>query len=565
MLGLLLLALLLASARAALAQTPITAEVDRDVLTIEDQLTLTVLIAGDQMNLTPPDLSGLTDFVVVGHSTTTQISIVNGVMTTQGVFLYRLQPLREGVLVIPPFGVEIGGQYYETSPLEVMVLPGGSAVPAPAPNEPPPDTTLYGQDFFVEAEVDNPTPYVNQQVIYTFRFYRPAQLVAGRPMDYQAPPFVDFWSNTTLSQPEYNTVAAGRHYLVTEIRTALFPAKPGQITIVPARLVIPAILFEPDIILETEPVVVEVQPLPAGAPADFSGAVGQFQIRATLSAVETKVDEPLTLEVIVEGAGNVEILSEPTLPEMEGWRYFESQTSTDVRAKEDVVYGLRSFERLIVPIRAGKYTVPPVAFSYFDPQDGAYHTVKSDPIYVTVLPAEGEPPPLPGAAAPLAGEIHPIKPVPATLEPAAFSLWGNGFYWACWGLPLVTVAGAWAWQSRRQRLAQDVGYARRKNARHLFEQILREKQADVYGLVQRALLGYLSDKLNRPTAGLTTAGLLELLRQETQLEPALITQIEGLLTQIEANRFAPGGAGADGQSLIIEARQLVKSLDKNLK
>ncbi len=556
----------------ALAQSPITAEVDRTSLAVDEQLVLTVTVTGDFLNIPTPDLSQLTDFRVVGSSTSTQVSIINGQLTSQGNFVYRLQPLREGNLVIPSLGVEIDGQIYQTGPINIDVV-AGRTTPVSPPGEDLPSTeapnTLHGENFFVEAEVDSPTPYLGQQIVYTFRLYQAADFL-GQP-DYQPPPFIDFWGQTVLSQPQYNTTAAGRNYLVTEIKTALFPANIGPVTIAPAKFIIPGGLFQPDIVLETESVTVNVQSLPEGAPAEFSGAVGQFQIKAHLSQAEGKVDEPLTLVVEIEGAGNIEVLTEPVLPELPNWRVFDSHPSTTIEVQGESVYGIRRFERLIVPSQSGEQTIPPISFSYYDPQVGEYRTVGSDPILITIHPGEADslsssttvigPDKRPITL--IAGDIRHIKPVPPSLSSAGVSVLSSPLYWSCWVWPVLVAGGFWIWQRRRQRLLGDSVYARRQRARRTAQKILAGVQysgEDSSAAAQRALLGYLSDKLNRPTVGLTTDRLLSLL-EEFQLDPILVDRVQAVLTQIDIGRFAPGGDAA-AQSLISDTRKLINDLEK---
>ena len=130
-LAFILLATVWAGGRVALAQSPITAQVDRNSLAADEQLVLSVTVSGDFLKIPQPDISLLEDFVVVSSSTSTQVSIVNGQMTSQGVFIYRLQPLREGQLVINPISVNVDGQVYLTDPISIEVLPGG------LPNNPP--------------------------------------------------------------------------------------------------------------------------------------------------------------------------------------------------------------------------------------------------------------------------------------------------------------------------------------------------------------------------------------------------------------------------------------------
>ena len=560
-----LLLLMMGSSKIALAQSSIEARVDRTNLGVDEQLLLTVTLTGDFSTLPNPDLSGLQDFAVVSSSTSRQVSIVNGQMSSEGVFSYVLQPLREGALIIPSISVTVEGQIYQTDAIEIMVQNGGSP---PTPNENVPSATgpesLVGQDLFVEAEVNNPTPYLGEQFLYTFRFFQAVDYPVnfGGRLDYQAPSFTDFWSQT-LSQPQYTAQVNGRTYTVTEVRTALFPAGLNEITIEPARLVVPGGLFNPDVVLETLPLIVDVRSLPSGAPPDFNGAVGQFELRASLNTTESQVNDTVTLELEIEGEGNIEALTEPVLPEIPNWRFFESQPSVMLDPREDKVFGIRRFERLMVPGQPGDYIIPAIGFSYYDPEVDEYRTSTTRPIPITILPGEGD---FDDLAEPIdiaAGELRDLKPVPASLEGSFFFSLLNPLYWFCWIVPLFVIGTIWIFQTQRQRLITDTGYARRLRAKRIAHKILtnaQQHQGDGYAATQRAVLGYLSDKLNRPTAGLTTDNLIKLL-VESKLDPTLIERIKGILGQIEISRFAPIEEAAT-QSLLAETKQLIDDLER---
>ncbi|MBN1995048.1 MAG: protein BatD [Anaerolineae bacterium] len=557
-----------------LAQSPIMVQVDRTTLSTDEELLLTVTVTSELVNIPQPDLSGLVDFAVINSGSSTQISIINGKMTSQGIYRYHLQPLKAGNLVIPSLSVTIDGQTYQTESIHIKVTPGlNPTLPGTPPATIEAPTSLVGQPVFVEAEVDNPTPYLGQQITYIFRFYQAADAslpTFSRP-DYQPPSFTNFWGSTVLAQPYYSTTINGQNYFVTEVHTALFPANPGPLTIEPAKLVIPGDLFNPDIALETEPLTIEVQSLPEGAPPDFSGAVGQFEIQAHLSETEGQVDEPLTLFIDIEGTGNVEVLTEPPLPELPNWRIFDSQSSSSLEVREEEVYGRRRFERLIVPGHPGDYEFPPISFSYYDPQAGEYRTIKTEPIPLTIYPNDAT------FSSPLVvlgsdkqpitlttGDIRHIKPVPTILESAGGLLLHQPLYWAFWILPVLIVGGVWFWQNRRQRLALDTAYARSQRARRTAQKILAgagQTGADGYAAAQRALLGYLADKLNRPTVGLTNDELINLLHQY-QLDPSLLEQVKAVLTQVEAGRFAPIEETVV-QSLLTETQRLINNLEKS--
>lgn len=550
------------------AQSSIRVEVDRTTLSTDEQLLLSVIVTSESATLPDPDVSNLQDFVIISRSSSTQISIINGQMTAQGVYNYILQPLKSGTLFIPPIPVTVSGQIYQSDPLQIEVTVGSTAPPTPDENlstSPAPDE-LIGQNLFVEAEVDNLNPYLGQQILYTFRFYQAIDYPVsfqGR-LDYQAPAFTDFWSQT-LSQPQYTTQVGGRSYTVTEIRTALFPSGLNEITIKPAKLVVPGGLFSPDVVLETDPLNINVRSLPEGAPLDFNGAVGQFELQTSVDATQGRVNEPITLAIEIEGRGNIETLTEPQLPKLSLWRFFDSQSSTTLDPRDDGLYGIRRFERLMVPGQAGGYTIPAINFSYYDPAAEQYRTRTTEPILLTIEPGVDEFGAIvePGGLA--EGDIHALKPVPASLTRSRFFSLLNPLYWLCWIIPLFIIGTIWVFQNQRRRLSTDAGYARRLRAKRIAQQILKEASqagVDQYAAAQRALLGYLSDKLNRPTTGLTTTNLVKLLA-EYKLAPTLIERIRGILAHIETSRFAPVEE-ASVQSLLSDTWQLINDLEKSL-
>jgi hypothetical protein len=564
------------------AQAAIQAEVDRTALTTDETLLLTVTLHSSSLLDAPrPSLPVLTGFNVVGSSSSSQISIVNGDVTSVVVYSYRLQPYETGDLEIEPISVTIGGQTHSTEPITVHVSQGtGAPAPAPAPSSrqpaSPPATTsmeLAGQDLFVEAAVDNPTPYVGQQVVYTFRFYEASNLW-GQP-GYEAPTFTGFWSEPQRDQQEYQVQAAGRIYRVTEVRTILFPSVVGPVTIDPARLTIPGGLFRAGQTLQTKPVELNVQPLPPGAPSGFDGAVGQFNLTATVEPTLGKVDEPLTWQVTLSGRGNVSIAPDPVWPEIDGWRSFESQATVHSEIRDGQVVGSRTYERLLVPSLEGESVIPSLEYVYFDPSTGQYHSVRSEPISVSITPgATGAPPatapPRPGqkeTVEQLADDIHHLKAVPSSLGVVEEPVTASGLYWAAWAFPVLGAAGYFAWQRRQRYWEKNLGLARssqaRKKARRALAQARRRK-GDAYGATGQILTDYLADKLDRPVAGLTHQALAELL-VEQGASPDLAERVEVLLVTSELGRFAPGADDPDhARSLLQEMDILIVAVERVL-
>ena len=333
-----------------------------------------------------PALPPLDGFRIMGTSSSTQMTSINGSSSVSTSYQYRLQPVRTGDLVIPALAVTIDGQQETTQPIAVTVTQGTGQPPASSsqPSAPltpgglpnlfnfngdpmdllnqldqwlqtqpsgllggatsiplmsgadapviDPPAGLTGQDYYLEAVVDNATPYQGEQVLYSLRLYRAVSPLGQ--ITYNAPAFSGFWSKELPDQVQYRTQAGGRPYSVTELKTALFPTVAGEVTIEPGRMQIPGDFFSASgSEIASQPVTFNVKSLPANAPASFTGAVGNFDIAAEVDSTDGKVGEPVTQRVTVVGQGNVETVDDPVWPDAAGWRVFDSQaqTETDVR------------------------------------------------------------------------------------------------------------------------------------------------------------------------------------------------------------------------------------------
>jgi hypothetical protein len=577
----------------AQGQQPITATVDRTALSTDEMVTLTVTLTAVGLDAPRPVLPSLNGFNVVGTSTSSQLSIINGNVSSQVAYVYRLQPYQTGDLVIGPVQLSLNGQTIGTEPITVHVSQGTGAAqssappaaPLAAPATPlqaPPSSTqsrqpapaapeLDGQDLYVEAVVDNPTPYAGQQVVYTFRFYQAVNLW-GQP-HYQSPGFQGFWNERQSDQQEYRVESAGRIYQVTEIQTFLFPSVVGPVTIEPAVLITQGSLLRAGKTLQTEPIHMDVQPLPIGAPEGFDGAVGKYSLNGSVDTPQGKVNEPLTWQVSLTGWGNVNAAPDPRWPDLPGWRSFESEATVRTEVEDGRVGGVRSFERLLVPSVAGDTAFPALAYVYFDPDLGEYQKVSTEPIPVAIAPGAADEPAATLAPAPKetieqrATDIRHLKPVPAELGVLAQPVTQSGLYWVTWALPLFGAAGFFIWQRRQRYWEDNLGLVRSSKARRKAKKALaqaRKGKQDTYYVAAQILTTYLTEKLDRPVAGLTHQALGDLLAQRG-VKSDLNERAEVLLVSSELGRFAPDADSADhAMSLLKETGMLIDALEKSL-
>lgn len=424
-------------------------------------------------------------------------------------------------------------------------------------------------DFFIEAEVNNTTPYLGQQIIYVVSRYQATEF-PNRPY-YEDHPFTGFWNTPLIQRPIFTTTRDGQEYRVHQTHIALFATRPGAIRLDPARLVIPGNGREADTILESQAIELQIKPLPANAPPDFKGAVGQFDISARLSGAEGQVNQALTLILEIKGTGNIETLVEPGPPDLPNWRLLDSEMTTEIPLSKEVVKGSRQFIWTLVPGRAGDQQIPPIAFSYFDPETERYQTISTGPIPITIQPnpasafSPNTSPPLKQEVKRLSGDIRHIKAVPARLNRIRLTAVSYFlFYLVGAVLPLLAIGAAWAWRQWRRYRFADTPQARRRRAYRQAKTLLagaRRSAGDPFVIARRALLDYLSDKLDQSLNGLTSDQLTDRLKR-AGLDPKLIEAVDTLLAQAEAGRFAPSPeARLASQTLLARTQRLIEDLE----
>jgi hypothetical protein len=574
----------------AQGEVSVTAKVDKNVVSPDEQIKLTITIAGQFQQLDEPRLPPLNEFEIVSRSRSSQFSMVNGVVTSLTAFSYQLQPTGpSGSYTIEPIVIPVNGSPYHTAPIRIEISEGTAPYRDPEPPNgqtqseattsdndalPAPDG-LTGQDLFVEADVDSASPSVGQQIIYRFRFYQATNLHDQPRLEW--PSFSGFWTESLKPNNIYEQDAAGRRYRVTEVRKALFPLDAGRATIEPTRLTIPGDPFTRATELESKTVDVDVRPLPNGAPDNFYGAVGQFDLKASVEPDQARVDEPVTLVVRVTGSGNLTLVPDPTAAieiEVPEWRVYEPQITTNVAQDGDTIGGEKEFERLLVPRNVGELIIPAFHLAYFEPKSGEYRSVGTAPFAVRVAPGDSGAHPDPDSNSRQEidapdSDIHHIKVAPPSLITDHTLIIEQPVYWLVWTLPLLAMISVWVSKHRRQRRASDPAFARVRDAGPLARKRLTQAsklacddEDAAYAAISRAVTDYLGDVLDRPSAGLTHDSIQHAL--SSRRAPAeLVERTLLCLNLADSGRFGPA-AGKDAHELIDYADSVIDELDETL-
>ena len=283
-----------------------------------------------------------------------------------------------------------------------------------------------------------------------------------------------------------------------------------------------------------------------------------------------RVNEPLTLTVTLSGEGNLDTMADPNWPDLPGWRAFDGSATISSQVVDNKLTGSRVYERLLVPGSPGEFTIPPVTYTFFDPETAEYRTVSTSPLAVNVSPGDRQAPvaSVPGAAREgverLASDIRFIKPAPTVLGAEESRVTGSVAYWLAWGIPLAAFVAGVALRRRARRFEGDISLARRTNAfKRARGAVARARRdgSDHHEASGRILTRYIGDRLNQQVSGLTHDALSTLLA-EHGVDGGLIERVRASLVTSEGGRFAPAGADDRVGDILLETDALAEELEK---
>lgn len=356
----------------------LNAEVNRSQLSVDESLVLTIVADGITGQ---PQLSPLSrDFEVVGTSTRREVKIIQGVMNDLQSWEIEMIPKRTGDLEIPSLTL----QGFASNALTVRVTEAASA-----------QQQAKGS-VFLEVNIDNSSPMLQAQVIYTVRFYSAVRIVDGEMSE---PDSEKLTVRRLGDDTGYFQQRNGRRYRVVERRYAIFPRESGEITIPPLTMRVNV----PDNNNSTSSIVGRVKRLtrrsPAitlnvrAKPAADSGAWWLAAKSLSLTAEwegdgqEFRVGEPLTrtLTLEVDGATGEQ------LPELEplqvpGLKVYADKPEIVEQPVAESLVARRIDKWAIIPQTAGELTLPAVEVSWFDTVSETYRVASVPSQVINVLP-----------------------------------------------------------------------------------------------------------------------------------------------------------------------------------
>lgn len=584
-------------ARAQQSEVTVTASARPMTAGTSETITYTIEVEGAPLSMVdtpePPPTSGLA-LQRPTPSTQRSVSFANGQLNRSVTFRWDYEPVRAGTGRFEPTTVTVRGAPYDTEVIEVTIVPQSQRPAQPPtgsatrldPSDPDPESSaLIGEDdLFIRGEASSRRIYQNEQVLVTYRLYFREGIQLRHSRLATAWDATGFWREELDVEsrpiPQTTRIDGRRYQTIVLKRAALFPTRTGSLRVDPleietearatARLHNPSDPFSSlrssyeSLTRSSNPLTIDVRPLPGDPPAAFNGAVGSFQIHTDVDEREVTVGRAVQMSVRLHGAGNIATLEPPTFTPPDAVDAYDPKVKTSVKRNGMHIKGAKTFTYALIPQRSGTLTLPPVTFAYFDPDRGRYETLRSSPAKIDVT--EPDPPASDSTDDRLAGS-DAAESV-ARWTSASKPLYLNPWAYAAVLVPLLLAGGVLAYWRRTENsdttstprrsvpLADRLEPARRH---------LRAGSPDAfYDTLERAVLGFIGERLGAAPSGLTRSRLDRALADHDVPERIRAVLFE-LLDVCDRVRFSPAQSSESGmRQALHRAQKIIDYLDDHL-
>ena len=546
------------------AQVTFEAKVSKRRLGLNERLRVDFEMNENGDNFNPPSFSNFQ--VVSGPQQAVSRSWVNGVQSFSKTYTYFLTPKIKGKVTIGQAIVTIGGEIYKTTPVEIEVTNS-----VKKPNDPNNVDNIVDGNIHLVTEVSKSAPYLNEGITVIYKLYFRNPISVSDVSEIESPSYGDFWSHLIkIGRAEINMRGSYKGEPYNEViwrKAVLYPQKTGKLVLEPLTLnlslSIPSNrrdLFGRRIMTQTQKTittgekVIAVKDLPQNnKPENFSGAVGQFDFDVILNKDLLKASESFQAKIKVKGKGNLKLFNLPNINVPNTLEVYEPEHDEKVKITISGMQGTIEDNYTIVPQFQGKYPIPPIQFSYFDPKSKSYKILKSQDLIVDVF--EG---PTAVNTNQNLKSITPKTSIPVSDNAFRYikletkfesidkkSFWRSQLFWTLVIFPVFILSLSFLLKRIFYGGNEDVTKQKQRRAEQLTKKYLSsakkhfDDQAQFYEVLERALHNYLKAKLKIETTELSKSKIKNLLHQNSVDKKTALEYVE-VIESCERARYSPG-------------------------
>ena len=333
--------------------------------------------------------------IISGPNIGSEYKFINGKKSSSRSISWRIIPKKTGEIKIPNLEVKVGKKIYLTEDITINVSEEIS--------------NASSSDMFLKVELSNSNVKIGEQITIRYIFFT---RIASRVIETEFPEFEGFWveklydpSGTQIDPDSWNDVVIDNYkYKSLKLyEVALFPLSDGVFDLEPMIMKVETKEKDPSFkrlfwddpffdtfsqktkarILVSDKQTIKVENL-KNQPDNFTGAVGVFEIKSSLSSLDVENGTPVTFYLELVGEGNLDNIGRPEIDFPDNFDIFEGEIKKD-RNISDRVSGSIIWEYNLIPRKSGNYTIKSVEFPFFDTGINSWNAIKTNPIRFSVI------------------------------------------------------------------------------------------------------------------------------------------------------------------------------------
>lgn len=527
--------------------------------------------------------------VVAGPSSSISQSWVNGKTSYSQAYIYILQPTKIGTFELPSATIEYKGQKIRSNTVTVNIVSE-----AEIPKDPNDPAYIASENVHLVTEISDSKPYLGEGIYVVYKLYFSHKVGFSDWRITDIPQYNGFWNQDIDVKSEVkNTMYKGEKYRYIELkRSLLIPQKSGELEIEPINMDIKvqvptgrgdffgnAITRSVNHTTKSKIRTVKVKDLPLdGKPTNFNGAVGDFDFSVTASKNVLKSNETTQLKVLVSGKGNLKLFDLPEVQTPSELEVFTPEHSESVRTTLNGLSGKITDNYTLVPEFKGKYIIPEVSFSYFNPKEETYKTITSNEIVINVAEGKSLPTETKEEASTnivkqevvLTDNNFRYIATRTTFSPVKIEdFFKSSLFYTLLFLPFLAIPiGIFVGKQKEKRDGDLVGKRLRKAdrlARKYLSQAKKKlgKKEEFYIALEKALHNFLKAKLNIETTDISQDRISTIL-QDRNVDKEAVNEFIEVLNDCDFARYTPT-TNVEMQQEFEKAKIVITKIDKQLR
>jgi len=511
-------------------------------------------------NFKAPDFSNFK--VIAGPSSSVSQSWINGKSSYSQSYTFIIEPKAVGTFTIPAATIEYNGKIVSANAVTVTVI---RKVDIPKdPNDP---SYIAQENIFLVASLSKSNPYVGESVYVEYRLYFSKDVGFGNAQFGEVPKYEGFWNQEIpiTKQEVKNGKLKGEDFRYYTLKKAvLIPQKAGKLYLDPIKMDmivnVPTGRYDFFGNAQTRNIsasytssrkLVTVKALPiADKPENFKGAVGNYDLSVTTSKNTLKANESTQINVAISGKGNLKLFEIPKITVPAELEVYTPERQQKVTTTLTGLKGSITDSYAIVPEYKGKYKIPAVSFSYFNPADKQYHLLTSDDLILDVIEGKALPETTTDSTISkktvqnTGGNFRFIQTETTFTIPKSVGFYQSKLFYGLILAPFLAIPlGLFIGRKRKKKLA-DVQGNKTRTANRLAKKYLSDAKKKLnnkdafYIALEKALHNFLKARLNIETSDISQDKITDLL-EKNKVADATITTFVSVLNDCDFARYAP--------------------------